>query len=776
MPTSRAFVVACLVAAYGLAAPAAAQSAEGWRAYPSYNEVSALAASPDGLWASADGGVFFYGIPTGEIETVTSVDGLNGGTVGALAFDEARGVLWIGYESGVLERLDADTFEVEAIFAIARASQYPSRGVRRIDVEGDVLYLSTDFGIVVFDAARGEVRSAYTRLGDAEAGTPVNDVLLAPTPAGEPGLWAANDDGLHYAALSSNNLQAPGSWTRSTFEGPAFSVAEVAGRIFVGGGVAGERDLYRRSDAGVWERQLFTDNPIQTLLPAGEVVYALSPSFVYVLAASGGAASFYNTVNATVQSGLALAPDGSLWVSDDALGLFPLPGAQPGGAQIVVTPDPVAPPGPLSTNIADIDVGDDGVLWLVTQRLESAGFSAIGRLEGETWTSYQTDDAGLDIARSGFLSASVGPDGQFFAGAGGDGVTVFPPSGDRAGVVTYRQSNSSLDEAPGNPGFVVVRDVGFEDDVAWVLNVSGQPMHRFDGQTWQGYPYPSGLPSTAEALAIAIDEFGQKWLALGASGLGAWNTGTDVSASDDRGVQFSGSTATGVGIPGSRVNDVVVDGQGRVWLGTDRGIAYVFSPGSAFGGNASLATPQWPLTADGTDFLLRDVEVNDLEVDPAGQIWVGTTSGAYLINAAGNALVRTVTAANSPLPSDAVFSIAVDPGSGRVYFVTSEGLFSAPGDAIVRDPSSTELVAAPQPFRPAESADGVVIRGLSAPSSQVRVLTVAGDVVFSGEVAGGAFRWDGRDRSGRPVPSGVYLVAAAGSDGTTLTGKVAVIR
>ena len=213
-----------------------------------------------------------------------------------------------------------------------------------------------------------------------------------------------------------------------------------------------------------------------------------------------------------------------------------------------------------------------------------------------------------------------------------------------------------------------------------------------------------------------------------------------------------------------------------MWLGTARGIAYVFQPLNAFASDPSLAAPQWPITEDGSDYFLRDVEVFDLEVDPAGQIWVGTSSGAYLVNAEGTEVVRSVDASNSPLPSDAVFSVSVDAASGRVYFVTSEGLFSAPGDATRSQAGSDELTAIPSPYRPASDASGVVINGLRAPTSDVRVMTVAGDVVYAAEVRGGSFRWDGRDRSGLPVPSGVYLVAVAGSDGSTTYGKVALIR
>ncbi len=344
-------------------------------------------------------------------------------------------------------------------------------------------------------------------------------------------------------------------------------------------------------------------------------------------------------------------------------------------------------------------------------------------------------------------------------------------------VTTYNEANSSLRSASGTSGFVVVRDVAFEDDVSWVLNVSPFPLHRFDGESWRGFPYPSGIPSSAEAFRIAIDRLGQKWLALGTNGLGVWDTGADpLSPADDRATRFAGLGSNGTGLPDPDVRDVVVGADGRIWLGTARGVASVFRPLDAFSADPGLAAPQFPLTADGTSFLLRDVEVYDLEVDPAGQIWVGTSSGAYLIDAAGTGLVRTITAATSPLPSDAVFAVAVDPTSGRVYFVTAEGLFSAPGDATRPRAGTDALVVTPSPYRPASDATGVVIGGLSGPVSQVRVLTVAGDVVYASEVRGGSFRWDGRDRSGAPVPSGVYLVAASGTNGSTVYGKVALIR
>ena len=156
---------------------------------------------------------------------------------------------------------------------------------------------------------------------------------------------------------------------------------------------------------------------------------------------------------------------------------------------------------------------------------------------------------------------------------------------------------------------------------------------------------------------------------------------------------------------------------------------------------------------------------------------VATSSGAYLINAEGNDVDRVITRANSPLPTDAVERVAVDPVSGRVFFVTGFGLFSTAGDATRATPSSDALAVSPNPFRPAQHADGILVAGLNASKSQVRILTLDGEVVHAREILGGSFRWDGRDdRSGQPVPSGIYIVASASETGETIYGKVAVIR
>ena len=58
------------------------------------------------------------------------------------------------------------------------------------------------------------------------------------------------------------------------------------------------------------------------------------------------------------------------------------------------------------------------------------------------------------------------------------------------------------------------------------------------------------------------------------------------------------------------------------------------------------------------------------------------------------------------------------------------------------------------------------------------MLTVSGSLVTQFEAQGGgrAF-WDGRDKRGAFVPSGIYFIVAFAENGSqTVTGKVAVVR
>jgi flagellar hook assembly protein FlgD len=83
--------------------------------------------------------------------------------------------------------------------------------------------------------------------------------------------------------------------------------------------------------------------------------------------------------------------------------------------------------------------------------------------------------------------------------------------------------------------------------------------------------------------------------------------------------------------------------------------------------------------------------------------------------------------------------------------------------------------AYPNPVTP-DYTGLITIKGLSY-NADVKIVTSNGALVNEGRSNGGSYTWDGCDRKGSRVASGIYMVITATNDGSKGTVcKIAVIR
>ena len=184
---------------------------------------------------------------------------------------------------------------------------------------------------------------------------------------------------------------------------------------------------------------------------------------------------------------------------------------------------------------------------------------------------------------------------------------------------------------------------------------------------------------------------------------------------------------------------------------------------------------------DGTnlaDYLLSGIDVTCMTIDGGGRKWFGTkANGVYLISADNMTQVKHILSSNSPLLSDNILSIAINNATGEVFFGTDKGLCSYMSDATTPSdqPSGDNTYAYPNPVRPGYTGP-ITIVGLSM-NADVKIVTTNGVLVAAGISNGGSFVWDGKDKSGKPVASGVYMVESADEDGNNgVVCKVAIVR
>ena len=183
---------------------------------------------------------------------------------------------------------------------------------------------------------------------------------------------------------------------------------------------------------------------------------------------------------------------------------------------------------------------------------------------------------------------------------------------------------------------------------------------------------------------------------------------------------------------------------------------------------------------DGTDFidyLLANVYICDIKVDNANRKWFATTNGVYLISSDSKTELAHFTMDNSPLPDNQVKSIAIDENNGMVYFGTLNGLCSYKSDVTKSYGNLTDdnVYAYPKPVTPDFTGD-ITITGLTI-GAQVKILTTSGQLVNEGTCTSGSYLWNGCDRNGKKVASGVYMfnVANAGGESGIVT-KISIVR
>ena len=227
------------------------------------------------------------------------------------------------------------------------------------------------------------------------------------------------------------------------------------------------------------------------------------------------------------------------------------------------------------------------------------------------------------------------------------------------------------------------------------------------------------------------------------------------------------------------VHCVLEDNEHNIWIGTVAGPLML--PASEISSSFPVFTQVKIPRNDGTnyaDYLLGNIEINAMAMDGAGRLWMGTASnGVYLIDNDKMTQLQHFTSANSPLLSDYIYDIAINPTSGVVYISTEKGLCSYHSDATTpnEDMDKDNVWAYPNPVEP-HYTGMITITGLSY-NADVKICTANGAIIHQGRSNGGIYQWDGCDSKGNRVASGVYMVQTAKNDGSKGTVcKVAIIR
>lgn len=226
-------------------------------------------------------------------------------------------------------------------------------------------------------------------------------------------------------------------------------------------------------------------------------------------------------------------------------------------------------------------------------------------------------------------------------------------------------------------------------------------------------------------------------------------------------------------LPSNKVTSMVEDKDGAIWVGTDNGIG-IFNCGdiSKEACNAYLPIVK---TNGFNAYLFQKETIRCIAVDAANQKWIGTNNGAWLVSQDGLSIIEHFTKDNSPLPSDTIDQMIIEPNNGEVFFKTNQEWVSYRSTATKATTHQENIFIFPNPVPPDFS--GLISFKKLVDHAQVKITDINGKLIYQTRALGGQAVWNGKTYEGSPVATGIYLVFVRDDEGNEkAVGKIMITK
>ena len=717
----------------------------GWHAYTSHKSVIEISVMGDTAYVITAGGLIVHDMRTAENHLYTTIEGLSSVDPSAVLADPLTRRVFVGFKDGTINYFDTDG-QIHVVTDITRNQQFTTKRINHLFAKDGLLYIATDFGVVVYDILARETQYSVVKIANNATGSVVSSVAIAQgrlwVTMGTLGVWSVD--------LQAGSPSQPDLWEKESGRaalplGRSNYICMASEEVY-----AQVNDtIFKKLPGLPWQRSAFPEEEWNYFNSDGANVYGTFRRSGFVLQYADG--NMVQGDNLGKIMCTAVSRYGSAMIGDSLGGFQTL---RFGEGFFEIGPDC-----PKNNNVADMAaafgelyIAPKGRAGSSSRAYDKSGIQFYG-LHKDGWkvTDFLTGPL-TDVYQDFYRVAIDTATGRCIVGSWGEGL-VEMLHGEY--VRSYNASNSGLHN--GLNGHLVAGVAFDEFGNLWIaqdLNDVALQCLTPDGQ-WYSYR----APFTMYAFGLTLDALGNKWMTNNGAGIAVFNDNfTPADPSDDNWVQLTADYGRG-NLPNNTVFCIAEDHDLQVWIGTSEGVTIMYDPSLLY--TSDFQDAACPII-DGY-CLFRDQQVNDIAVDGYNRKWIATENGVFLVNLDGTAVLEHFTEANSPLFDDDVRSIAIDPQTGEVFMGTAKGVISYIGDAVQGLPNAETLYAYPNPAY-VDQATPVMIKGMRAFSS-VKVTTAAGRLVRTLDAQGGEVPWDLHDTWGNPVNPGIYLLMVADPDG-----------
>lgn len=751
--------------------------AGGWRDHLPYNKAIGLIEANNIIYCATESGIIEYNKSDKSLHKLSKIDGLSELNINAIAYSSEYNTIIIAYKNGNIDLIQNN--EIINYPFIKNKIIIGNKTINKIYIKDNYAYLSSGFGIIVFNIEKIEIKDTYQIFAGLEYAS-IYDVCFV-----DQYLYAATNFGLFVGNIN-DNLVDFSKWNKITdFQSYETSIENIEffnNQIYISQNTSDSTSNLLYYDGTSWNTLLYTYNKQVYNMEVldNSLVISTSKDILFLnqdnlIKSSITDYGFSKTIRS---QRIYIDNNNTYWIADKNFGIV---------SNVNGSFSSIKPVGPVNNYCYKLKYINE-TLWVagggITDRHHNLYRHAqLHRFFNEKWSNItlwnQRDIISFDIDPKD-------PD-HIFAGTYGNGLLEINDYRlvNDFNVDNKTEYNHTLESIVPGQDYIRIGGVAIDKyNSVWVTNMNANNVVSIyspdadDNKKWIGLALANVGQVYVGEILITKDNY--KWInLLRDAGILIYddnNTPTDLKDDQYKKIPVfdqNGKTIT------SEVFAIAEDQKGDIWVGTDMGVYVFYNALNVFSGDHFYASKILIPRNDGTgtgDILLETEAVNCIKIDGANRKWFGTkSSGVYLFSSDGLTQIKHFYTGNSPLLSDYILDIEIDGSTGEVFFSTSEGLISYKGTASDENLQKNLLYAYPNPVRP-EYKGPITIAGLIA-NSNVKITDISGNIVYETRTLGGQAIWDGKTMQGERVKTGVYLIFCTNDYGTeTKITKLLVIN
>ena len=696
-----------------------------WKDYQSYTSASYIAEADNKIYCVTNGGLFYVNKDDNTVNRISKVTGLSDVGVKQVAYSAALEITVITYENCNIDLIKNN--QIINISDVKRKEITGLKLINNITLRDGIAYLSCTFGLVLIDLENEEIKDTY-KIGEGGDFEGINSCAFSNI-----NIIVATTGGVYVANINTTNLFDFNSWKLDTNRIENYwNVFTIEDSIWVG------------------DTNSFFNNSVLFLSYNDTLLI-----YTTLLATPG------KLINNQLEDVNFIYTDseGGLWVADAKNGLLKFVDNN--------FQDSFIPDGPVRNDTYSLEY-QENTLYMCHGGHNN--FSSSGRIydgvsiknTDNEWINYNSSTLGgaIDV-----LEVVVRNGTEYYA-SWRDGLSEMN-NGELVVKYNYENTNGALETSGSSNNRIKISDLKFDNSGnLWGLNSEvNQPLFvKTKNDEWFSF---SMNQNRFELFFndLIIDQFEQKWGVIGRSGgLFVYDDNNTISdPSDDKYKILKNIVGQG-NLPSMGVYSIAEDLDGEIWVGTDKGIGVFYNPSAIFSGNNFDAQQILITEGEYGQYLLSEEKIKCITIDGANRKWIGTEkSGVFLISDDGMEEILHFTTNNSPLFSDNIYDITINPSSGEVFIGTEKGLISYRSDATNGTTKQSTTKVFPNPVR--ETYNGIITISGLVTDANIKITDIDGNLVFEDFAKGGQASWSGKNKKGDRVSTGVYIVFSTDING-----------